>query len=536
MADSEERGATLGRRAGLVAAGTLLSRLLGALRDAVIAASFPLVQTDAFVVAFTIPNALRQVLGEGAMSAAVVPLVTEARERRGREAARSLAGALLGTLGAASVLVASLGVLAAPWIVALYAGGYLEDPARFDVTVHLTRWLFPYLAFVSVGAVASGVLHTAGRFGLPALAPALLNVALVVSPWLFAPLAVVLGGPRVLSLALGALLGGLTQAILLCGGAARGRWLGRIRVAPWDPGVREAFLRLFPLGLGLGVYQLNLVASRLLASFLPEGAQSYLYYGQRLVEIPQGMLALAVATASLPTLSALGSRGRGEEALAVLRWGLRTTWFLAIPAAALLFALAEPAVALVFGRGHFGAEAIGMTARSLRWQALGVLAVATVRTVVPAFHAMGETRLPVWASAVNLLVFVAVALGTMHRLGHEGIALGSSVAAAAQLGVLLVALRRRVGPLGARVLLRSLSKALCASVMAAMGGWWVAAGGRWAQGASLEAGLRLAAAGGLAALLYVGAARVLRMRELGEAWAVLRRRVRRAESHDGTSR
>ncbi len=530
MSESD-RGATLGRRAGIVAAGTLLSRLLGALRDAVIAARFPLVQTDAFVVAFTIPNALRQVLGEGAMSAAVVPLVTEAKERRGRDAARDLAGALVGTLGGAAIVVSGLGMLVAPGLVALYAGGYLEDPARFEMAVRLTRWLFPYLALASVGAVVSGVLHTVGRFGLPATAPALLNLSLIGAPWLFAPLAVVFGGPKVLSLALGALLGGCLQVLVLGVGAVRGGWVGRVRIALGEPVVREAFSRLLPLALGLGVYQLNLVASRLLASFLPEGSQSYLYYGQRLVEVPQGMLALAVAAASLPTLSSLGSRGEHEEALRVLRWGLRTTWFLALPAAALLFALAEPAVAVVFGRGHFGSDAIAMTARSLRWQALGVLAVATVRTVVPAFHAVGETRLPVWASGVNLLVFVAVAVGTMGALGHEGIALGASVAAVAQLGVLLTALRRSVGPLGGRELLGSLGRSLLASVVAAGGAWWVVRDEPWALGASGAAAMRLLGAGVLAVLLYLAVARVLRMRELGEAWAAL---SRRGGSGDGT--
>ncbi len=537
MGEQAERSTTdharLGRRAGLVAAGTLLSRVLGAVRDAVIAATFPLVQTDAFVVAFTIPNALRQVLGEGAMSAAVVPLLAEARQRRGEAAARALAGSLLGTLGALLLLVVLAGILLAPVLVALYAAGYLQEPARYAMAVRLTRWLFPYLGLVGLGTVAAGALHTAGRFAVPSAAPALLNVALVAAPWLFAPVALALGGPEVLALALGALLGGTLQCALLLGSARRRGLLGRVRFAPRDPAVREAFRRLGPLAFGLGVYQLNLVASRLLASFLPHGAQSYLYYGQRLVEIPQGMLALAVATASLPTLSALGSRGEGERAYRVLRWGLRTTWFLATPAAALLLALAEPTVAVVFGRGHFGAEAIAETARSLRWQAAGVLAVSSVRTLVPAFHARGRTGLPVLASSANLLVFVTVALLGMGALGHVGIALATAAASTVQLGVLVVALRRLAGPLGAGELLGSLLRTGLASAGAAAVGWWVARGGSWSEGGSAANVVRLGLAGVAAAGAFLLAARVLGMRELTEVLAVVRRR--RPEARTGES-
>ncbi|MEM1416108.1 MAG: murein biosynthesis integral membrane protein MurJ, partial [Myxococcota bacterium] len=282
------------RRAGLLAVGTLSSRILGAVRDAVIAATFAVASTDAFWLAFTIPNALRVLLGEGAVSGAFVPVFTEVRERSGPDAARRFYARLAGAMLVVLALVGGLGVVLAPALVRLYAAGFdLETTA---LTVELTRWVFPYITLMGAAALVTGALHASGRFTAPAFAPVLLNVAFIAAAFGLREVAVGLGLPPIGALALGALAGGVLQLVVQLPSLRGAGLLVRPVPAFGDPDVRRAFGRLLPLLAGLGVYQLNVLMSRQLASFLPAGSLSYLFYGQRLVEIPQGMFALAIGS------------------------------------------------------------------------------------------------------------------------------------------------------------------------------------------------------------------------------------------------
>lgn len=521
---------TIARRAGLVALGTLASRILGAVRDAVIAASFAVGATDAFFVAFTIPNALRVLLGEGAVSGAFVPVFTEVRERHGLERARRFFAALSGAMLVVLLVVTVIGIVAAPTLVTLYAAGYRSDPARFDVTVTLTRLVFPYIFLMGIAALGVGALNAMQRFLVPAFAPTLLNVAMIAAPFLLVPVATSFGMPAIAALAFGALLGGVLQMLAQFPPLARVSLLAWPRFDFRDPFVRKAFRLLVPLLAGLGVYQLNVMLSRLFASFLPAGSQSYLYYGQRLVEIPQGMFALAIATATLPTLSALQSRGDHEEVRRLFRYSLRLSLFVALPASVLLFLLAEPTVAVVFGRGHFEAREIAETARSLRWQAIGIWAVAAVRTTVPVFHAYNDTRTPVVASALNLGVFVLASFLLMRPMEHAGIAAAISFASIAQLAALLVLLRRRTGSIGLGEVARSLGKAAVASAIAGAFGFVVTELADFSRGGNDPRNIAtlLVAIGG-AALVYLGTAHALRADELGDVTLALRRRLRRGK-------
>ncbi|MEO0324668.1 MAG: murein biosynthesis integral membrane protein MurJ [Myxococcota bacterium] len=388
MSDDASETAVVARRAGLLALGTLGSRIFGALRDAVIAATFAVAATDAFWLAFTLPNALRVLLGEGAVSAMVVPVFTETRERQGPEAARLLFARLAGTMLVVLAGVAALGVVAAPLLVRLYAAGFDADTTAQAVT--LTRWVFPYIALMGAAALATGALHASGRFTAPAFAPVLLNVAFIAAAFTLRDQAEALGLGTVGALALGALLGGALQLAALLPSLRGAGLLVRPRPAFGDPAVRVAFRRLAPLLAGLGVYQLNVLMSRQLASFLPAGSLSYLFYGQRLVEIPQGMFALAIGSAALPTLAARHARGDSEGARALLRYGLRLALFVAIPSSVALALLATPVVGALLGRGAYGAAEVAETARSLVFLAGGVWAVAAVRTIVPMFHALGS--------------------------------------------------------------------------------------------------------------------------------------------------
>jgi putative peptidoglycan lipid II flippase len=284
-----------------------------------------------------------------------------------------------------------------------------------------------------------------------------------------------------------------------------------------------------PLVLGLGVYQLNMLLSRLFASFLPVGAQSYLNYGQRIIEVPQGMFALAVASAALPTLSRLHSEGKRDELLTLYRDSLRLTSFVALPASALLIALASPTVSVLFARGLFGPEQVQETAKSLAVQAAGVWAVAAVRATVPMFAAHGDTRTPVKASAVNLVVFLGLSALLMGSLSHVAIALANSVAALVQLCVLLYLLRRHTGPLGLRPVLASSARITGASVAGAVPPYLLAKALNF--GPSTGEFARIGWYGVLLALggvVFLGAAWLLRAPVLRELMRAVSRRRRRA--------
>jgi putative peptidoglycan lipid II flippase len=520
-------GGEIVRRAGVMATGTLSSRLLGAVRDAIIAAVFTLGATDAFWLAFTIPNALRVLLGEGAVSAAFVPVFTRAREREGRTRAEEFYRNLIGAMAVVLLAVTVIGVVFAPWIVKGYAWGFQRDEALFETTVALTRLLFPYIFLMGLSALMMGALHASKRFAAPAFSPALLNVALIAAALLLAPLLRRHGWAPIFSLAFGALLGGALQLLAQLPSLREEGLILRPRVGFSDAYVRQCARLMVPLLAGLGVYQLNVLLSRLFASFLPIGSVSYLYYGQRLAEIPQGMFALAIASAALPSLSEAVAQGDEQEAKRLFRHALRLSLFVAVPAGVALAILAEPTVTVLLGRGRYDATAIAETTRSFFWQAAGIWAVASVRTIVPMFHAHNDTRTPVVASGLNLCVFVVLSLGLMGPMQHAGLAAATTAAAIAQLVALLWLLRLRTGPLGLGELPASLLRILTAS--AAMGAvvWAGASFGEWEQGGNDPGNLAVFVVTGAAGILtYLVIAAALGSPEMRDLKAALQRRVR----------
>lgn len=525
---TDSSAGTITRRAGVVAAGTLTSRALGFARDAVFAAVFPAAATDLFYVAFTIPNALRVLLGEGAVSSAVVPVFSEVRAKEGEDAARRYFAAFTGLMGLVLVVVSVAGILAAPVLAAVYAAGYIDEPARFAETVLLTRVVFPYIFFMGLAALGMGGLNALSRFAVPAFAPALLNVALIAAAFFLVGPALGLGLPPIGAAALGALAGGALQLVAQWPAQRRAGLLRWPRIDLKDPAIRKTLRLLVPLLAGFGIYQLNTILGRSLATFLAPGSQSYLWYGQRLVEIPQGMFALAIASAALPALADLKSRGEDARVREVFSHALRLTLFLAIPSSVALIVLAEPIVSVAFGRGEFSAVEVRETARSLAWQAAGIWAIASVRTVIPMFFAYHDTRSPVLASGVNLLVFAATALLAMGPFAHVGIAVALSVAGTAQLLTLLVLLRRRVGPLGLRAVAASAVKIFFASTVAGVAAHFVARLGDWSRGGNHLPNVAVLVGAILAgAVCFFGGARLLRVTELDGLIDAVRRRVRR---------
>lgn len=529
MSQPAEDGAlAVTRRAGIVAAGTFSSRIVGAARDAVIAASFSVSSTDAFFVAWTIPNTLRQILGEGAVSAAFIPVFSEIDEQQGRAAATRYfaryAGALLLLLVGASVL----GVLTAPAWATLYAGGYrTTDPFKFSATAMLTAIVFPYILFAGVAALQSGALNALGRFFMASFSPVVLNLCMIAAPWTFGPAVVLFGLTPISGLAVATLAGGLLQVLLLVPSIRKAGLPLMPEFSLRDPAVRKSLMLMLPLIFGTGIYQINILLSRFLASLLPSGSQSFLYYGQRLVEIPQGMLALAVASASLPTLARLSQRGEHAEAKAALRHSLRLSLFVAVPASAALAVLALPTVTVIFGRGAFEAAHVAQTARSLVFMAAGVWAVASVQGVTRMFYAYGDTRTPVLCGAANLVSFVAFSLLNMRSLGHCAIAAGNSFSSFVQLALLLFLLRRRIGPLGFRELFDGAWRFCAASLVMAFVASDLAALGTWSRGGNDPRNLLvygLAVTFGVA--VYAAASYLLGVPELRQIGAALSRRTR----------
>ena len=528
MSAADEGGGTLARRAGIVGAGTLTSRVLGFARDAVVAAVFPAAATDLFFLVFTIPNALRMLLGEGAASAAVVPVFAELRATEGEAAARAYFQRISGAALLVLSLVTVAGVAAAPLLASLYATGYVDDPARFEPTVTLTRVVFPYIFFMGMAALGMGGLNALRRFAVPAFAPALLNVALIAAAFLLVGPATSLGLPAVGALALGALAGGALQWLAQWPAM---RAAGLLRPPSLDlahPGVKKTLTLMIPMLAGFGVYQVNTMIGRSFLTFLPEGSQSFVYYGQRLVEIPQGMFALAIASAALPTLSELRAGGALDRLRVLFERALRLNLFLAIPATVGLIVLAEPIVAVAFGRGEFTREQVLATADSLRWQAAGVWAIASVRAVLPMFLAYQDTKSPVVASAANLLIFAPAAWLLMGAFDHVGVAMALSAAGIAQLVTLLALLRRKVGRLGLTAVVHSALRSCAAACAMGAAAWGITRLGAWERGGNDLVNVAVLAAAAIAALLVYGAAaRVLRSAELADIADGVRRRAGR---------
>ena len=504
----EERGRLVGR-AGVVGAGTLASRVLGLGRDVALAALFDRDATDAWWIAFTIPNSLRSLLAEGAVTSAVVPVLSEKLARDGDAAARQFFARVRGVSLAALLLVSVLGVLFARPLTDLFADGYKGRPGEFERTLELTRVVFPYIFFMGTAALGMAALNANRRFAVAAFAPALLNVALLGA----AVAAAVLRGP-VQWLAWGALAGGALQ-VAAQWPALRGIGYAGLPSLKVDDDVRRVLGRIAPLMFGTGVYYIDLVVCRRLLSELGPGAQSYFSWAMRLCDFPQGIFVMALSTAALPSLSMLAAKGAKDELAKTWAHGLCLAMFVAIPASAALVAMPDAIVATLFQRGAFDAMSVHETARALVWQGGAIWTVAAVRQTVPAFYALGDTRTPVIVSAIDLTALVALALLLRGPMGHPGISVAVAGSSAVQMVLLLVGLRRRLGTLRGWDLARSASRTVLASVVAAVAGW----------GAATLAG---GGPGMLAfASVFVLAAWGLGSPELGEISGAVRRKLGR---------
>jgi len=524
------------RDAGTVGAATLLSRVLGLAREQVMAILFGAgFASDAFNVAFRIPNLLRDLFAEGAMSSAFVPTFTEYHHHRGEEAAWALGRQLMSTLLAVLLGLCVVGWLTTPWLVRAFAAGFARVPGKIELTVMLTRVMLPFLPAVALAAAAMGMLNARGRFAVPALAPTMLNLGMIVFGVALIPACKALGQPPILAMAIGVLLGGLLQfgcqlpALAALGFRLRFEW------PAGHPGVRRVATLMIPATIGLAATQLNLLVSTQIASLLQQGSVSWLWYAFRIMQLPIGVFGVALATVSLPALSRAAVARDMPALKSTLSATLRLVFFLTVPAALWLAVLARPVIALLYQHGHFHWFDTVQTGNALVMYCVGLPAFAAVGVLTRTFYALGDTRVPVQASFVSVALNLALNLlfiGPLRFLGleHLGLALATSVTSIGNMLQLGFYLRRRVGPIeGRRMVTTVVRVALAASLVVLVCGLaLMALGGRWQDHLLGEAALVLGAFV-FALAAGFGLMKLLRVEELRTAeglFALLAARLR----------
>ncbi len=452
-------------RAGMVGVLTLISRVFGLIRDSAIAYVLGTkAAADAFYVAFRIPNLLRRMLAEGNLTLSFIPVFTESLHRSKREA-KEIADVTFTLLTILLAVITVAGVLGAAWFVRATALGFTEDPAKFALTTTLTKITFPYIFLVSLGALMMGILNARKHFAAPAFAPVMLNLGIIAGALLLARF---FQNPSI-GIAWGVILGGILQLVIQIPALARQGFLPRFNFNFKIPAVKSIGRLMLPTLYGSAVYQLNLLAITFMASYLPTGSISYLWYADRVIEFPLGIFAISLATVALPTLSDQAAKKNYVEMKKTLRQALSLVWLMNVPAAVGLAILAKPILALLFYRGDFGVESTDLTAQALRYFALGLPFIAASRIVASAFYAVQDARRPVLAANLSVAVNILAGAVLLFPLQHRGLALAVSLGAVVNFLLLAWFYRQKVGPLGLRSLMISILKISFASfVMGAL--------------------------------------------------------------------
>jgi putative peptidoglycan lipid II flippase len=508
---SEE--STIARPAGTVAFFTFLSRILGLIRDMVVAFSFgAAAQADAFFVAFRIPNMLRRMVAEGALTASFLPVYVDYLEGQDPEEARKVVDIVFTILTMVLTLITLIGVALSPWIIRLFAPGFLGVPGKFELAVSLNRIVFPYIFLVSLVALCMGILNAKRHFAAPAASPILLNVFMILGAlWLSR-----FCNPPIYGLAIGVVVGGLFQFLLQLPVLASKGVRFRPDFSFRHPAVRRIGLLFLPAAFGAAVYQLNIFVSNLLASFLPGGSISYLWYASRLLEFPLGVFGVALATAAFPSLSQQSSRQDASRFQLIFEDALGLITFVTLPAMVGLILLRQPIVEVLFQRGAFDTLTALRTADALLYYCMGMWPIAAGRIVVSAFYSVQDTRTPVKLAFIAFVANVILSLLLMGPMRHCGLALANSLSALLNAGMLFYCFRGRMGVWGLGWVRSTGLKVFCASAVMAFAlltikgvlGWDEACPFTWK---CLRLALWIAVGGGV----YTLACLVLRVKELG---------------------
>ncbi len=434
----------LHRTLATVSGMTLLSRVTGLIREFLVARTFGAsVYTDAFFVAFRIPNLLRRLFAEGAFSQAFVPILAEYKNQQGNRATRVLADHVATVMFWVLLAVSILGVVLSPAIVLLMASGFASDPLAMSLSTTMTRIMFPYILFMSLVALAGGILNTWREFRVPAFTPVLLNISFIVAALFLAP---VLAQP-VYALAIAVFIGGLLQLALQVPALRKIGMLPHIGKNPWralqDEGVRRVLKQMLPATFAVSAAQISLVINTNIASHLADGSVSWLSYADRLMELPTGLLGVALGTILLPSLSKAHATGDSAEYSSLLDWGLRLTFLLAMPAAVALMTLSEPLTTTLFHYGKFDALSATMTARALVAYGVGLMGLILVKILAPGFYGKQDIRTPVKIGIGVLVATQLMNLLFVPWIAHAGLALSIGLGATANAAFLYLMLRRK---------------------------------------------------------------------------------------------
>ena len=422
-----------------VSSMTMISRVLGFVRDTIVARMFGAgMATDAFFVAFKLPNLLRRIFAEGAFSQAFVPILAEYKAQQGEEATRTFIAYVSGLLTLVLALVTALGILAAPWVIWITAPGFADTPEKFDLTTALLRVTFPYILLISLASLAGAILNTWNRFSVPAFVPTLLNVSMIVFSLFLTPYF----DPPVMALGWAVLAGGLAQLLYQLPHLRKIGMLVLPRLNLRDSGVWRVLKQMGPAILGVSVSQISLIINTIFASFLAAGSVSWMYYADRLMELPSGVLGVALGTILLPSLAKTYASDDRHEYSRLMDWGLRLCFLLVLPCALALALIAEPLTVSLFQYGKFSANDALMTQRALIAYAVGLLGIILVKVLAPGFYARQNIRTPVKIALFTLVSTQAMNLVFIGPLKHAGLALAISLAACLNAGLLYWQLRK----------------------------------------------------------------------------------------------
>jgi putative peptidoglycan lipid II flippase len=509
---------------GVVGAATFLSRILGYLRDMVIAYFFGAgIETDAFFVAFRIPNILRRLFGEGSLTVSFIPVFSEYLHHKDRRDWEELVNGAFTLLAILLAGMSFLGVIFSPWVIRVLAPGF-TDPEQFRLTVLLTQIVFPYLFFIGIVALSMGVLNTLGHFAAPALAPVLLNISMIACVFLLFQRV----HPPIIALAIGVVLGGVTQVVF----QIPFLWRKGVRFRPTfrfgsNPGIRRIGRLMAPAVVGTAVAQINVFVSQILASFLMKGSISFLYYAYRLVEFPLGIFVVALGTAALPSFSRLIAQDRFSEFTDAIAFGLRMVFFLTVPAMVGMVVLRVPVISLLFQRGEFDFLMTVLTSQALLYYAVGLWAIGGARIVAPAFFALQDMKTPVKVAILAFVCNIALGLMLMVPLKHAGLALANSLSAVLNFLLLLACLTKRVGSIDWSGILKSLAKVWVASLLMGLIVYRLSLFGKWGDtGPVLFDGLILGVSVVTGGFVFLAISLAIKTEEAFFLFSMMKRRVK----------
>ncbi len=497
---------TIAHSASIIGGFTLLSRVLGFIRDVVIARMFGTgMHSQAFVVAFRIPNLLRDMVAEGAVNAAFVPVFSEYSARKSKEEFWHLANCLLNLLLIVLAALTILGVVFSPWIVRLIAPGFSADTLKFQETVRLTRIIYPYLLLVALSAYSMGILNSLKHFSLPAFAPCLLNISIIV----FA----VICGEGTLGLALGVLAGGVLQLAVQVPMLYKKGFRWRPALELRHPGIRQIGKLILPRIFSSCIYQFNLFVDTMLGSLahiVGQGAISALYFANRVFQFPLGIFGIAIAQAALPTLTCQALEDNLDNFKKTLNFSLIAVFLIMLPVSALMVVLSRPIVAALFQGGRFDVYSAEITAGALLFYALSLSFYAANKVLVSGFFSLKDTKTPLKITAASLLINIVFNLILMYPLKLKGLALATSLSGGINFFILFHSLRKKIGPLGGWYLSRVFAKILFSSFVASGAGFWVYG---WCL-AGIPPLLKVGAAGLSGLVIFVLGALILDLAEI----------------------